>query len=41
MTSTQTRNIERILDRAFAQPQGQTIPQEFLAMLAELDRSKR
>jgi hypothetical protein len=41
MTSTQAREIERILTRAYAQPKGQTIPQEFLAMLAELDRSKR
>lgn len=29
------------LQRAFAQPMGQTLPQDCLAMLAELDRSKR
>jgi hypothetical protein len=29
------------LQRAFAQPMGQALPREFLALLVEFDRSKR
>lgn len=29
------------LQRAFAQPVGQALPREFLAMLVELDRAKQ
>ena len=37
----QAKHAEAILEKTFAQPVGQAIPREFLAMLAELDRSKR
>jgi hypothetical protein len=34
------RGIGTTLKRAFAQPIGQQLPQDFLALLAALDRSK-
>jgi hypothetical protein len=39
--AVQAKHAEVILQKSFAQPVGQAIPREFLAMLAELDRSKR
>jgi hypothetical protein len=33
--------VEATLNRAFAQPMGQPLPREFLAMLVALDRAKQ
>jgi hypothetical protein len=41
MSAAAQGEIKRVIARTFGQPMGQAIPQDFLAMLAELDRSKR
>jgi hypothetical protein len=40
-TSAQADQVGASLQRAFAQPAGQSIPKDFLKLLAELDRTKR
>jgi hypothetical protein len=37
---SETAMVGKILGRAFAQPVGQALPQDFLAMLAALNRAK-
>lgn len=41
MEQTHAPIIAASLQRAFAQPKGQALPREFLAMLVALDRAKQ
>lgn len=41
MDQPNASTVATSLQRAFAQPMGQALPREFLAMLVALDRSKQ
>jgi hypothetical protein len=41
LNDLEERSCAPVFERAFAQPEDQGLPADFLAMLVELDRSKR